>query len=377
MKNYKFLQPYKFANGVTVKNRIVIPPMTEGSAFHDGSVSKDELAYFKQRAGGVGMFISPAAYVNKIGKGFPGQLGVDEDRLIPRLREMAYAMKFNGTKAILQIFSAGRMTHSRLLDGQQVVSASDIPALRPDSEIPRPLTNEEIIQTIKDFGQATRRAIEAGFDGIELHGANTYLIQQFFSEHSNRRTDQWGGSIKNRMRFPLAVVATVHDIIKKYADRPFILGYRISPEELETPGIRIDDTLQLIDKLADMPIDYIHVSQRNVWAASRNDTNDHEPLIEKIHNQVHSRKPIIGVGDIETPAQAEKVMDANLDFVALGRELIREPRWVQKVESGDENSIRYQVSKSDFEDLNITPAFWNLMKNMFNTQLDISNEDRI
>ena len=374
MSNYKFLKPYTFKNGVTVKNRVVIPPMTEGSSLADGSVSDEELAYFKQRAGGVGIFISPVANINPLGKGFPGELSVEDDKFIPRLREMAETMKINGTRAILQIFSAGRMSNSAALGGQQIVSASAVAAPRKGFETPRALTEDEIEQTIKDFGQAVRRAIQAGFDGVELHGANTYLIQQFFSPHSNRRNDEWGGSLEKRSKFPLAVVKEAHHIIEKYASKPFILGYRISPEEIEKPGISLDDTLWLIDKLSDQPIDYLHISMGTVFRTSLNNKDDKEPIIEKIKHQVNGRVPLISVGSIETPQQAEKVMDAGIDFVAIGREYIREPRWIQKVMDNDENAIRYTISPSDLADLNITNAYWELLQTTFHSIMHVSNE---
>ena len=183
------------------------------------------------------------------GKGFEGELAITDDRYLPGLTKMASAMKQNGTKAILQIFHAGRMSNSKILRGERPVSASSVAAERPNAEVPRELTGDEIDQIITDFGEATRRAIQAGFDGVELHGANTYLLQQFFSPHSNRRTDKWGGDVDGRMSFALAVIKRCHEVIKQYADRPFILGYRLSPEEIETPGIRLADTLHLVDVL--------------------------------------------------------------------------------------------------------------------------------
>lgn len=103
---------------------------------------------------------------------------------------------------------------------------------------------------IGKFGEAVRRAIQAGFDGVEIHGANTYLIQQFFSPNSNQRDDEWGGSRENRAKFPLAVLDITHKMVRQYADDAFIIGYRFSPEELEVPGIRFEDTLYLLEKLA-------------------------------------------------------------------------------------------------------------------------------
>lgn len=354
---YKFLKPYTFKNGVTVKNRIVIPPMTEAAALENGAISRDELRYFDIHTGGAGMFIAPTMNVSTDGKGFEGEPSVADDKFIPGLTKLAHTMKQDGTKAILQIFHAGRMSNSKILRGTQPVSASAVAALRPNAETPRELTEDEIEQIIKDFGEATRRAIQAGFDGIELHGANTYLMQQFFSPHSNRRTDKWGGSFENRTRFALEIIKSVHQAVEKYADEKFIVGYRISPKEIEEPGIRLDDTLKFIDLLAEQPINYLHISMGYAWRTSLNDKSDTEPIILKIKQVVNNRLPIISVGSIEKPADAEKIMDAGIDFAAIGRESIREPNWVQKVELGQENSINYTLSETELDSLGINSAF--------------------
>lgn len=361
MNDYQFLQPYTFKNGLTVKNRITIPPMTETSAFEEGSVTTDELRYFSLHSGGPGLFISPVANVTPGGKGFEGELSVADDKYLPGLTKMASAMKQGGTRAILQIFHAGRMTNSKILRGTQPVSASAVAASRPNAETPRALTEAEIDQIITAFADATRRAIIAGFDGVELHGANTYLMQQFFSPHSNRRTDQWGGSLANRERFALTIIKRVKAVVAQYADRPFLIGYRISPEERETPGIRLNDTLQFVDVLASQPLDYLHVSLGNAFQLSMNDQTDHTPVITQLREQVAGRLPMIAVGNVETPADAEKVREAGIDFVAIGRELLREPHWVQKVEAGDEAAIRYTVSLADLPELGITPAMWHFL----------------
>ena len=358
MSSYKFLKPYTFSNGIQIKNRIVIPPMTEGSSFADGTVTQDELNYFSLRAGGTGMFISPVANVSNGGKGFEGELSVSSDRFIPRLNQMALTMKQRGTKAILQIFHAGRMSNSKILRGHKPVSASAVKNDSPGAETPQSLSNSEIKKIISDFGLATRRAIQAGFDGIELHGANGYLMHQFFSPHANRRTDFWGGNVEKRMHFSLEIIKTAYQTIKKYAHRPFLLGYRISPEEETTPGIRIKDTLKFIDVLANQPLDYLHISQRYVWRASGSNPNDKEPLIKKIKKQVKNRLPLIVVGSIVTPHQAEEVIKQGFSFVALGKEHLIEPHWVQKVKMGKENEINYQISEADLANLQINPRMW-------------------
>lgn len=372
MSHYQFLSPFTFKNGMTIKNRIVIPPMTECSSLADGSVSSDELRYFEARTGAVGMFIAPATPIQADGKGAEGQLSVASDKFIPSLTKLATAIKQNGTKAILQLYHAGRMTNSTVLRGVKPVSASSIPAERPDAETPRELTSQEVQEIVENFGYATRRAIEAGFDGVELHGANTYLIQQFFSPHSNRRTDKWGGDIHGRMTFALEIIKTVQETVKKYARQPFLVGFRLSPEELETPGIRLADTLEFVDVLSEQAIDYIHVSLGNVWTSSLNKEADSESVLLKIKDQVASRKPLISVGGIETPQEAEKVIQAGIDFVAIGTEYIREPLWLQKVELGQEDTIRYSVAEADLEKLAITPVFLDFM-NEIGTKLNLKN----
>lgn len=374
MVDYKFLKPYTFSKkGITVKNRIVIPPMTEEMSFSNGEVTSDELRYYHMHSGGAGIFITGTANVNALGKGFEGELSVSDDKFLPSLTKLASAMHKDGTKAILQIFSAGRMSSKEILRGQQPVSASAVKATRQNSQTPRALSEAEVEQTIKDFGEATRRAIQAGFDGVEIHGANTYLIQQFFSPHSNRRTDKWGGSLEKRMAFPLAVVAEVQKAIDKYADRPFLMGYRISPEEIETPGIRFDDTLQLIDALKETPIDYLHVSMGDVWRKSLNDKSIATPLNLTIKKHLGDL-PLIGVGDIQTPADAEKVLDNGIDFAAIGRESLREPNWVQKVIAGDEDAIRYTIAPADHEELGLVGTFWDFLLTSFHDGLQLSSE---
>ena len=361
MADYSFLSPFTFPqSGVTLKNRIVIPPLTECMALHDGTVSQDELDYYSKHTGGVGMYITAVANVNDLGKGFEGELSVADDRFIPGLHKLANAIQQDGTKAVLQIFSAGRMTSTAILRGQQPVSASAVTALRAGSEEPRALTEDEVEQTIKDFGQAVRRAIQAGFDGVEIHGANTYLIQQFFSPHSNQRTDEWGGSVEKQMRFPLAVIKECRAIVDEYAKTPFILGYRISPEEIERPGITFDQTLQFVDVLKDQPLDYLHVSMSNVWRKSLNDQSITTPLNETIKEHLSGKLPMIVVGDVQTPADAQKAADS-FELVALGRENIREPKWVQKVASGDETAIRYSISLADLDELGIKAPYLGIL----------------
>ncbi|MEI8599340.1 hypothetical protein P4S64_21710 [Vibrio sp. M60_M31a] len=179
---------------------------------------------------------------------------------------------------VLQLFHAGNKAVPELIPNGELVSASAVAAPKGpfnDGKLAsRALTEQEILDVIRDFGEATRRAIEAGFDGIELHGAHGFLIQNFLSPLFNQRTDKWGGTLENRMRFPLEVVREVRRVISEYADRPFLLGYRISPEEPGEGALRIDDALALADQLANEGhIDYLHTSLYNILSGrSQEDT---------------------------------------------------------------------------------------------------------
>lgn len=377
MTNSKYLSTFSFKNGVTLKNKIVMSPMTTMSSFYNGMVSNDELKYYAARAGGPGMLITAVANVNDIGKGFEGELSVAHDEMIPGLSKLANVIHQNGTKAIMQIFSAGRKSNVAILRGQQPVSASAIAASFPaDSETPRALTNKEILQTISDFGEATRRAIEAGFDGVELHGANTYLLQQFFSPNSNQRTDEWGGSRDKRMKFASEVIKSVKRAVEKYATRPFLVGYRISPEEIETPGIRLDDSLYFADQIQS-EVDYIHLSMGSYKRTSLNDKEDKTPILHKFAEVVNTDTPLIGIGSVTTADDINAVLDGGADLVAIGREFIREPKLVQKIAADDTQSIRTQLSPLDMDELAIPSVMQVYLRTSFYSVMNFTDDPEV
>ena len=352
------LSPFTFpVSGIEVANRIVLSPMTTFSGNEDGTATDAEIEYYRERNQTAGLLVTACAYVLRQGKGFHGQIGVDSDALIPSLKRIADALKANGNKAVLQIQHAGRMSPSEELVDGQAVSASAVAAERPGAKIPREMTTTEIEETIVAFREATRRAIEAGFDGVEIHGANTYIIQQFFSPHSNRRTDKWGGSLIKRMRFPLAVV----NAVKKAAalsSHPFLVGYRITPEEIENPGITLEDTLALVEVLSKKQLDYIHVSVMDFWSGSMRDKKDKTPRAQLISAKVGHILPVIGVGSIHTPEEVQKVLAANISLVAMGRELLMEPHWLTKVKNNAVSQIRTELDVNTQDELNIPDPLW-------------------
>lgn len=374
LANYNFLETFTFKNGVTLKNKVVMAPMTTMSSFYNGMVSKDELDYYAKRAGGPGMVITAVANVTPNGKGFEGELSATSDEMIPSLRSLAETIQSKGAKAVLQIFHAGRKTFARIIGGEQPVSAGTVKALYPeDSETPRALTSDEIEAIIKDFGQAAKRAIIAGFDGVELHGANTYLLQQFFSENSNQRTDKWGGNRDERMTFAKAVIKEVQSVIDKYATKPFILGYRLSPEEIEKPGIRLEDSLYFVKKIKH-DVDYIHLSMGSYLRTSLNNPEDKKPILNYFIETIGPEVPLIGLGSVETPNEAQEVINKGASLVAMGRELLREPNWVEKVQRNDENSIRTTISASDMDELSIPTVMQTYLKTSFHSVMHFTTD---
>ncbi|WP_019413410.1 NADH-dependent flavin oxidoreductase [Paenisporosarcina sp. TG20] len=367
MGNKKYeplLEPFELPNGVLLKNRVIMAPMTNYSSNPDGTVSDDEVNYYIRRSKGVSMVITACTYVTANGQGFHGEFAGHTDEMIPSLSHLATSIKAQGAKAILQIFHGGRQVPVDIAPNGDVVSASNIPYEAEGKPVPRALTEEEVEGIIHDFGETTRRAIEAGYDGVEIHGANTYLIQQFFSPHSNRRTDRFGGSLEKRMTFPLAVVDEVQRVVKEYANSPFIVGYRFSPEEPDTPGITMSDTLVLLDELANKNLDYLHVSLMDFWSTPNRGVVDTRSRIEIIQESVGNRVPVIGVGSIYSAEDARIALTSGIPLIGLGRELLIDPDWVQKVEQGHEEEIVTKLNINNQQELVMPTPLWNrILKN--------------
>lgn len=351
-------ETYRLPSGISLKNRLVMAPMTNFSSHPDGSVTDEELAYYARRSGGVGLVITACAYVNAGGKGFPGEFGSDRDELLPSLKRLAATIKEQGAVAVLQIFHGGRQCPPDLLPDRQPVSASAVEAAQPGGTPSRELSDAEIEGIVRDFGESTRRAIEAGFDGVEIHGANGYLVQQFFSPHTNRRNDRWGGTLEKRMAFPLAVVEAVQQAVKEHAKSPFIVGYRFSPEEPETPGITMAETFSLVDVLAEKGLDYLHVSLQEFWSMPRRGTEEERPRIKLIQERVGDKVPVIGVGSLYKAEDALKALDSGIPLVALGRPLLIDPDWVQKLAAGRENEIETELDPNGQERLVLPDPLW-------------------
>ncbi|WP_136605539.1 NADH-dependent flavin oxidoreductase [Paenibacillus dokdonensis] len=351
------MESFQFKNGMKVNNRIVHAPMTISYSRQDGTISDELITYYERHSNGVGMAVTGSTIVTPNSKVFGGELAADHDDKIPSLQRLATTIKKSGAKAILQIFHGGRESSPELVPNREIVSASAVAKEGLDI-IPRALEENEIMDIIHAFGASARRAIEAGFDGVEIHGANRFLIQQFFSPHTNQRDDRWGGNIDKRMAFPLAVVDEVQKVVAEWAKQPFLVGYRLSPEEEWTPGITMADTLKLVEVLANKNLDYLHISLMDFWSKPRRGIEDNRSRMEIIHELVGHRVPVIGVGSIHTPDEALRALQSGVPFIALGRELIIDPDWVEKITLGKENEIRTELTLNDREKLGIAESLW-------------------
>ncbi|WP_233574560.1 NADH-dependent flavin oxidoreductase [Acidovorax sp. 106] len=356
-------RPLPLVDGITLRNRVVMSPMTTWSGTDDLQISGEEEAYYRLRVKGVGLVVTGCAQVTENGIGFTHEFSAADDSFIPSLRRLADAAKSGGASAFLQLFHAGNKALPQLIPGADVVSASAVltkatPFVAPLT--PRALTGDEVDQMVKAFGEAARRGIEAGFDGIEVHGAHGFLLQNFLSPATNVRTDKWGGSQENRMRFPLAVVAEVKRVIAEHADRPFAIGVRLSPEEPGEEGYRIDQTLVFIEQLLQLGVDYIHISLANLLSDQPMGDSTGNTIIARIVEQVAGRVPVLAAGSVQTPDQAVQALDTGLSMVAVGRGLIINPDWVHRVQQGQELEAAIDPAKVD--GLKIPQKLWGIIQ---------------
>ncbi|WP_342610277.1 NADH-dependent flavin oxidoreductase [Staphylococcus hsinchuensis] len=353
-------------NKVKLRNRFVLAPLTHVSSNDDGTASEDEIAYMEQRSQDVGLAITAASNVTDLGKAFPGQPSVAHDSDIGGLKRLAQVMKKNGAKAIVQIHHGGVQALPNLTPDGDVAGPSPISLKsfgQKEEHDAREMTSEEIEETIKAFGEATRRVIEAGFDGVEIHGANHYLIHQFVSPYYNRRTDEWG---KDKFKFPSLVVDEVVNTARHYGNDDFIIGYRLSPEEAEEPGISMEITESLIQLLKEKPLDYVHASLMDIHSKTREGKYKDQSRIKLLSQWLDGEMPLLGIGSIFT---AEQVLDAientDADFIALGREILLDYEFVGKIQAGKEDEIISKFDPERKDKHQLPPNLWDQFNNGF------------
>ena len=355
----RLFQAVNLPNGSQLSSRFAMAPMVAAGSTYEGFVGDDDIKYFERRSQTGALLLTGAANVGPFGNAFGYGLGIQSDEHMPGMKKLASTMKAQGAKAMLQIFHPGRQAKYSYQDEEKVYGPSTKDFVFLDYPVTG-MTNEEVYEFVQYFSDATKRAIEAGFDGVEVHGANHYLIQQFFSELSNEREDEWGGNREKRAAFPLAVVKAVQKVANEHATDDFIIGYRISPEEIhgEIVGYNLDDALYLIGQVADLGVDYIHVSQFGPTGfKNRARLGEHkgEVINEVIRELLADRTLLVGAGDLTSP---DKLLEAlnYVDILAMGSAAIVEPDLMQKLKAGAEDSI--SLDAEDVSDLALPERFY-------------------
>ena len=346
-------QSFTLNNGVTVKNRLAVAPMTHFGSLADGLISDQERTFLGNRAGDMGLFISAATLVQEGGKAFRGQPEATGENCLDSLKETAQIIQKQGAKAILQIHHGGSQAMVEL-NRRDKISAS---ASKKDGA--REASAAEVEELIASFAQAADLALRAGFDGVEIHGANGYLIQQFYSAQSNRRNDQWGGSLENRMRFPLAVVDAVAAVRAKHQRNDFIIGYRFSPEEAGEDGLTMAETGVLIDALVQKPLQYLHVSLWEFDKKIRRGGDTAQTRMQFIHDRINGKLPLIGVGNLFTADDILAAFETGwAEFIALGKTVMINPHIATQIREGREAEIGTQLDPMRADHYGFPDILW-------------------
>lgn len=320
--------------------------MTTDSSHLDGTVSDEEIAYLERRCRtGFAAGITSCAYVHESGRAWRG-LGALTSAHLASLTRVASALRSGGGFALLQLYDGGRIADPAIVGAAAIRAPSSIASLRPGALTPRAMRPEEVDQLIDAFGRSAGLARDAGFDGIEIHGANHYLIHQFFSPRSNHRDDHWGGSLEKRMRFPLAVARAVRDA----TGNKMIVGFRLNPLEREAGGFTLDDSSTLADHLGDLDLDYVHVSMDNYRISSpqpedRDWSKHHAAIrgrnpITALSEVIAGRCAVVASGGIRTLDDAHEAIAAGADLVAIARAVLVEPEWLDKIQRGEHDRVR-------------------------------------
>jgi len=326
-----------------IKNRVVFAPISTNLASVTGEVSEKLIQhYYKVAKGGAGLIIVENTCVQfPEGRHGAAQPRIDSDDFVPGLYHLAQAIKQAGAKACIELAHPGGVADPKVI-GRQPVAPSSVPM---KTEVtPRELTKNEIEKTARAFGMVALRAKKALFDMVEVQAGHGLLINQFLSPLTNKRNDEFGGNLENRMRFAKMVI----EKIKEYAGDGFPISVRLGVEEFTIGGITIDEGKVIAKELADAGADTIHVTVGNTDREKRLEPIPYLQgwrtcLAEQVKKEVNV--PVITVGVIREPWFAEKILEeGKADFVALGRALIADPEWPKKALKGEEKAVRRCIS---------------------------------
>ncbi len=312
--------------GLKLRNRLVMPPMANSMATESGETTQRHIDHYVARArAGVGLIVVEHAYIAPNGRVRATQLGAYSDDLVPGLTRLAAAVHEAGAAIAMQINHAGAKASSALI-GSQPVGPSDVTPPGA-SETPRPLAPDEIEALVQAFADGARRSKAAGFDAVEVHGAHGYLLSQFMSPVTNRRSDQYGGDDAGRLRFPCEAIAAVRAAVG--SDYPVL--YRYGANDMVDGGLTQDDACRLAPALLRAGVDVLDVSGGLGGAGSDRfaEQGYFVPLASAIGKAASAM--VVGIGNIREPAYADRVIREGLvDLVAVGRAQLDDAEWAAK-----------------------------------------------
>ena len=352
-------QPIVLPNGVTLDNRFVLSPMITNASTQEGHVTKADLAYARRRATSAPLQITGAAYIETYGQLFEYGFSINDDRCIPGLKKLAQAMKKDGAKAIVQLTHAGRFSKIALRDFGVVYGPSEMHLKSPVEHTVLSMSERKINHVITQYKDATRRAIAAGFDGVEISSAQRLLIQTFLSTFSNQREDKYGkNNIDDRIRFGLEVMEAVQQVIGEEAPSDFILGFRGTPEETRGSeiGYSVEDFLYFMNKIMEVAsIDYLATASwgKNIYKQTiRQGKYKGELMNQVIYEKLSNRVPVMATGGINSPDKALEALQYS-NMVGASTPFVTEPDFVTKLKEGREAEIDLGFTVEELADLAI------------------------
>ena len=364
----KFFKKYTLNNKVEVPSLLAVAPLTLFGSNPDGTFGEEEKNFYKQRATGIGLYILGATCVSLEGLAFDNQPRAFNDNDIPSNKERVKIIKEQGALAINQIHHGGCLGLKRLSGVPVMAVSAEVfnkelekkGELKDDTKAIE-LTDKDIKRIIEDFARATEISIKAGYDGIEIHGANNYLLQQFYSGYYNKRTDEWGGNLQKRMKFPLEVVDACIKIREKYNKPEFIIGYRLSPEEPFDDGITMTETLALVKELMKRPLQFIHVSQSKFFQEARRGEGAGTPRLKLIHDELKGKMALIGVGGLLSYDDLSKALDSGYaDFIGVGKALMLNKDLGILLKEGKKDKINLEIDPEHPEQFQMPKMLWGM-----------------
>lgn len=376
-------EPLTLPCGKTLKNRFVLSPMVINASTREGYVTEEELAYARRRAGSAGMQVTGACYVERYGQLFEYGIAAYDDRQIPGLTRLAAAMKADGNVAILQLTHAGMFADTARRDYDVVYGPTKMELNTPFPHTVYAMSQRKIKQVVEAYADATRRAIHAGFDGVEVSVAQRLLIQQFFSPFSNQREDKYGTqNFENRSRIGVEIFKAVRQVIEEErAPKDFILGFRGTPEEARGSeiGYTVDEFNQFVDLLNDeVDLDYFATASwgKNIYIQKlRSKDHEGELMNEVVYKHFKGRLPIMATGGINTPGKALNSLDFS-DFIGMSAPFVTEPDFVKKIAAGREEDIDLGLTEEEREDLAIPEAAFKDIVYMMDLGASLSDKTR-